>query len=269
MKAWEEVVPSLVPDRTQKPREAGFTMLIDKGLGLNATADLIQTASDYIDDVKLTFGTSVFYDRDLVIAKNRMLAGAEIITMPGGTMIEVAVWKGVWREYFEQAIKLGFTGMEISDGTIEMSLEQRAEIVSTAVEMGFTVLTEIGKKDPSMEVPMEQRLEQLHQDLECGAFKVIVEARAAGKGVGIYDSEGGVKEEEMEPLLAGVGDVNKLVWEAPIKSQQQYLIGRFGPNVNLGNVPPEDILALEGLRCCLRGDTLKKAYFEDVDRPAP
>jgi len=269
MKAWEEILSPPVSGRTQKPRDAGFTMLIDMGLGLNATADLIETAADYVDDVKLTFGTSVFYDRDLVIAKNRMLNAADIITMPGGTMIEVAIWKGIWREYFEHAKKLGFTAMEISDGTIEVSLEQRREIVTAAVDMGFTVLTEIGKKDPKMEVPMEQRIAQLHQDLECGAFKVIVEARAAGKGVGMFDAEGGVKENEMATLLVGVADVNDLVWEAPIKSQQQYLIGRFGPNVNLGNVPPAETLALEGLRVGLRGDTLKKAYFEDIGKPCP
>lgn len=269
MKAWEEVLPMPVSGRTEKPRAAGFTMLIDMGLGLHATADLIETAADCVDDVKLTFGTSVFYDRELVITKNRMLDGADIITMPGGTMIEVAIWKGVWREYFERAKELGFSGMEISDGTIELGLKERAEIVKTAVDMGFTVLTEIGKKDPKMELPMAERIEQLHQDLECGAFKVIVEARAAGKGVGMFDADGGVKEDEMEALLAGVDDVNDLLWEAPIKSQQQYLIGRFGINVNLGNVPPEDALALEALRNGLRGDTLKKAYFDDIGKPLP
>jgi len=267
MKAWEEVLAVPVSGRTQKPREAGVTMLIDQGLGLNATADLIQTAGDYVDSLKFTFGTSVFYDRDLVVAKNRMLSGAGILTMPGGTMIEVAVWKGVWRRYLGHARKLGFTGMEISDGTIEMPMEQRAEVVKAAVDMGFTVLTEIGKKDPEREQPMARRLEQLHQDLECGACKVIVEARATGKGVGIFDQDGGVKEDEMAALLAGVEEVNALVWEAPIKSQQQYLIERFGLNVNLGNVPPEDILALEGLRCCLRSDTLKRVYLEEMGQP--
>ena len=269
MKAWEQVLQPPVSGRTSKPRTAGFTMLLDMGLGLRATEDLLETAADYIDDVKFTFGTSAFYDHELLVAKNQMLNDADIITMPGGTFIEVAIWKDNWREYLTHAQKLGFQGMEISDGTIELSLAQRAELVKTAVGMGFTVLTEIGKKDPKMEVPVEQRLEQLHQDLECGAFKVIVEARAAGKGVGIFNESGEVVEDEIEPLLAGVDDVNDLVWEAPIKSQQQYLILRFGPNVNLGNVPPAEILALEALRSGLRGDTLKKAYFQDIGKPLP
>ncbi len=269
MKAWEEVLSAPVSGRTQKPREAGYTMIIDKGIGLLATRDMAGAAADYIDNVKFTFGTSAFYDKEFLIEKNAILSDAGITVMPGGTFIEVAIWKDNWQEYLKHAQKLGFGGMEISDGTIELNLEQRAEVVKTAVDLGFTVLTEIGKKDPDMEVPMAQRLEQLHQDLECGAFKVIVEARAAGKGVGIFDKSGEVVEDEIEALLSGVADVNDLVWEAPIKSQQQYLILRFGPNVNLGNVPPEEILALEALRCGLRGDTLKRAYFEDIGKPLP
>ncbi len=269
MKAWEEVLSPPVSGRTQKPRAAGYTMVIDKGMGLVATRDLVEAAADYIDNIKFTFGTSAFYDKDFLIEKNRILNDADIVTMPGGTFIEVAIWKDNWREYLDHAQKLGFRGMEISDGTIELSLQQRAEVVKSAVDMGFTVLTEIGKKDPNMEVPMEQRIEQLHQDLECGAFKVIVEARAAGKGVGIFDKSGEVVADEIEALLAGVDDVNDLMWEAPIKSQQQYLILRFGPNVNLGNVPPGEVLTLEALRNGLRGDTLKKAYFDDIGKPLP
>lgn len=269
MKAWEEVFSPPVPGRTQKPREAGYTMVIDKGMGLVATRDLVEAAADYIDNVKFTFGTSAFYDKDFLIDKNRILNDADIVTMPGGTFLEVAIWKDNWREYLQHAQRLSFQGMEISDGTIELPLAQRAEVVKTAVDMGFTVLTEIGKKDPEMEVPVEQRLEQLHQDLECGAFKVIVEARAAGKGVGIFDKSGDVQEEQIAALLAGVDDVNNLLWEAPIKSQQQYLILRFGVNVNLGNVPPEEVLPLEALRNGLRGDTLKKAYFESIGKPLP
>jgi phosphosulfolactate synthase len=61
-----------------------------------------------------------------------------------------------------------------------------------------------------------------------------------------------------------VADLDKIMWEAPLKNQQQYLILRFGPNVNLGNVPTVDILALEALRQGLRGDTLKRALNRGV-----
>ena len=90
---------------------------------------------------------------------------------------------------------------------------------------------------------------------------VIMEAREAGKGVGIYDASGLPKEAEIDGFLAGVKDAGRILWEAPLGPQQRYLVLRFGPNVNLGNVAPEDILALEALRCGLRGDTLKRAWL--------
>ena len=128
------------------------------------------------------------------------------------------------------------------------------------MDKGFLVLTEVGKKDPNEKVATALMHEEIASDLACGATKVIVEAREAGKGVGIYDSSGNVKTDEIDAIISGVSDPTVLEWEAPIKNQQQHLIMRFGSNVNLGNVPPEDILALEALRCGLRGDTLKKAW---------
>jgi len=102
----------------------------------------------------------------------------------------------------------------------------------------------------------------IKEDLENGAFKVIIEAREAGKGVGIFDREGKVKDEEIDNIIAGVEETDSLIWEAPMKNQQQALILRLGINVNLGNIPLDDVLALEALRQGVRGDTLKKAYLE-------
>jgi phosphosulfolactate synthase len=118
----------------------------------------------------------------------------------------------------------------------------------------------VGKKDPNEAVATAKLHEEIAADLKNGSFKIIVEAREAGKGVGIYDKDGKPKDDEVEAIIKGVDDLTKLEWEAPIKNQQQFLILRFGTNVSLGNIPPEDILALEALRQGLRGDTLKKAF---------
>ena len=128
----------------------------------------------------------------------------------------------------------------------------------------YDPLIKLFENDTKYDVALSLTHEEIKDDLEQGAFKVIVEAREAGKGVGIYDKEGKVKEDEVNGIISGVEDVNCLIWEAPIKNQQQYLIMRFGINVNLGNVPPEEILALEALRQGLRGDTLKEAYLESL-----
>jgi phosphosulfolactate synthase len=260
VKAFDGVFEMPVQGRTVRPRKNGVTMLIDKGLGLSATEDLMQMASDAIDMVKMTFGTTAFMDMGVVEEKIEILKSYDVYTMPGGTFMEVAVWQKRYPQYLLRCRDLGFNAIEVSDGTIEFDMKTRKDCIKRAVDMGFLVLTEVGKKDANEKVSMSLMHEEIASDLACGAAKVIVEAREAGKGVGIFDGSGNVKTDEIDAIIAGVDDPTVLEWEAPIKNQQQHLIMRFGSNVNLGNIPPEDILALEALRCGLRGDTLKKAW---------
>lgn len=264
-KAWEGIFQVPVEGRTVKPRENGITMVIDKGIGLQCLKDLIQVAGDYIDIIKLTFGTSALYGQKLLKEKNEIITSSNIDVMPGGTFLEVAVWQGVFDEYLARAKELGFSALEVSDGTIKIDRETRMNIIKKSTDAGFKVITEVGKKDPKEVLPISLVHQLIGDDIENGAFKVIIEAREAGKGVGVYDKEGKIKEDEVDNIIRGVVDLNCLMWEAPIKSQQQALIIRFGPNVNLGNIPKDEVLALETLRRGLRGDTLKRAYLERKD----
>ena len=264
-KSFEGVFEMPVPGRSVKPRTDGVTMVIDKGLGINAAKDLIESAGELIDFIKLTFGTSAFLDLDYLAKKTEMIKDADVYVCPGGTFLEVSVWQGTYPKYLKRCKELGFDAIEFSDGTIEIDMKTRADCIKRAVDMGFKVVSEVGKKDPSEKVAFDLMHKEIALDLECGAFKVIVEAREAGKGVGIYDAEGKVKQDEIDNIIAGVDDPTKLEWEAPIKNQQQHLILRFGPNVNLGNIPPEEILPLEALRSGLRGDTLKQAYLKSKE----
>jgi phosphosulfolactate synthase len=248
------------PGRSEKPRRTGLTMVIDKGLGENQLGDLLRTAGDSVDIIKLTFGTSAFYDRVDLVRKNGLITSAGVLVMPGGTFLEVSVWQKTWPAYLERARGLGFTAIEVSDGTIEIDRATRRAVIRRALGLGFRVVTEVGKKDPAEALPVEAVHALIREDLENGAFKVIIEAREAGRGVGIFDKEGKTRTDEVDRILAGGAAADDLVWEAPLKNQQQDLILRFGVNVNLGNIPPEEVLALEALRQGLRGDTLKRAY---------
>ena len=261
VKSFDGVFEMPVPGRTVKPRKEGLTMIIDKGLGLSATQDLLESADDAIDFLKLTFGTSAFINMDYLAEKVEMVKAHDVWICPGGTFLEVSVWQGAYPKYLKRCKELGFNAIEVSDGSIDIDMETRADCIRRAVDMGFMVVSEVGKKDPTDVVSADTMQEQIAADLENGSFKVIVEAREAGKGVGIYDKDGKPKDDEVEAIIKGVPDVTKLEWEAPIKNQQQFLILRFGTNVSLGNVAPEDILALEALRQGLRGDTLKKAFL--------
>ncbi|MGB3862482.1 MAG: phosphosulfolactate synthase [Candidatus Aminicenantaceae bacterium] len=260
-KAWEETIEMPISDRSTKPRSTGLTMVIDKGMGIHRIEDLIQSASEYIDIVKLTFGTSAFYDKEFLKEKNTIITSADIDVMPGGTFLEIAIWQKKLDEYLDRAKELGFSAIEISDGTIDMDLNTRKNAISTARDRGFKIITEVGKKDPKEAIPLSQVHRLIEEDLSNGAVKVIIEAREAGKGVGIFDADGKIKQDEVEGIISGVKDIDTIMWEAPIKNQQQALIIRCGTNVNLGNIPPDEILALEALRQGVRGDTLKRAYL--------
>jgi phosphosulfolactate synthase len=260
-KAWEGTIEMPVSDRSTKPRSTGVTMVIDKGMGIHRLEDIIRSASEYIDIIKLTFGTSAFYDKEFLREKNEKITSADIDVMPGGTFLEIAIWQKKIEKYLDRAKELGFSAIEISDGTIEMDLKTRKNAITMARDRGFKVLTEVGKKDSKEAIPLSQVHQLIEEDIANGAVKVIIEAREAGKGVGIFDAEGKIKEDEVERIIAGVENINNIMWEAPIKNQQQALIIRCGTNVNLGNIPPDEILALEALRQGVRGDTLKHAYL--------
>jgi phosphosulfolactate synthase len=219
----------------------------------------MDTASDYIDYLKFSFGTSAFYDEDVARDKIQIATSAGVDVYPGGTFLEVAVWQGRYAQYLARAKDLGFSAVEVSDGTMEMSLEVRRDCIMHAIDAGFRVITEVGKKSPDEKLALQEMHQMIEHDIKLGASLVIIEAREGGKGVGVFDKTGAVNEAEVDEIVAGVKDLEKLMWEAPIKSQQQYMILRFGNNVNLGNIPTTDVLALEALRQGLRGDTLKRA----------
>ncbi len=261
-KAWCDILDFPHPDRTEKPRQRGLTMVIDKGLGLTDSRDLMELASDYVDHVKLTFGTSAFYKTRLLRQKIELIKSYGVDIFPGGTFLELALLQGRVVEYLERARELGFTGIEVSDGTIVLDPETRRQTIQLARAYGFSmILSEVGKKDRRDAITEMTLSQQVNRDLEAGADTVIVEGREGGSGTVIYDDEGQVLEEELQELVTHIADPGRILWEAPQKSQQQELILRFGPNVNLGNVQPQDVLALEALRVGLRGDTLRHYYL--------
>lgn len=257
MKAWSDVFPHL-NERSRKPRGAGVTMMIDKGQGPDATADVLDMTGDYIDQWKLSFGTSALMDEPILRDKVARVRERNILVYPGGTLTEYAIVRGRWREFIQRAHALGFNGVEVSDGTINLSPETRREAIRFALDLGLTVVAEVGKKDPRHQPQAEELAEQALADFESGALWVIVEARESGKGVGIYDADGHVNDQDVDILTTALNSrLPHLIWEAPLKNQQEYFILRFGPDVSLGNIQPRDVLGVEALRAGLRFETLK------------
>jgi len=234
-------------------------MVIDKGLGLRELHDLLEVAGNYLDYLKLGFGTFLLYNEKLIKAKIKLCRKYQIQIYPGGTLTEIALLQGSYEVYLEKAAQIGFRTIEISDGTISLSTEKRQYCIKRAIQAGFTVLTELGKKSPEEAISPQILWSQGQKDLANGAWKVIIEARESGKGIGIYNENGEIEEAKLEDYLKKCGDPTKIIWEAPLKNQQVDLIKRFGSEVNLGNIQPQELFALEALRTGLRADTLRLA----------
>lgn len=242
-------------------------MVIDKGLGLYETRDLLGVCAPYIDFVKLAFGTSVLYGTGLLDAKVKEIRNHGVDVYPGGTLLELAGIQGQSEAFYECACELGFTGVEVSEGTVELSRFRRRRLIETARSFGLRVVSEVGKKDRSVEMDPTSVVRQVEEDLEWGSEIVIIEGRDSGRGVGVYDEGGSPREALIDGILSGVTDPSRLMWEAPIASQQQFWLRRIGVDANLGNVQTSDVLTLEATRMGLRGDTLReyvRRYVETV-----
>ena len=262
--AWGDAIASLLEPRTEKPRTTGITAVIDKGLGLRATDDLIEMCGHLIDHVKLGFGTTAALDADLVRRKVARLVEAGIVVYPGGTLLEAASAVGRMAAFIERARELGFTAIEVSDGTVELPDAARRDAIHRAQEAGLEVITEVGRKDPSRQLSAAEVVDRVHADLDLDVSLVTIEARESGRGAGIFDASGHVLSGLLDTLLASIRDPRRVLWEAPMSEQQAHLILRCGVDVNLANIAPGEVLALEALRRGFRFETLRGALQHEA-----
>ena len=240
-----------LPTRTAKPRDHGITHVLDKGLGLRQIEDLLETSSGLIDIVKFGWGTG--YVTQNLEAKIAAYREAGVPTCFGGTLLELAILQGRFDEFRRELRRLGMTHAELSTGVIDLTPEERYDYIRTLAR-DFVVLSEVGSKDAQRIIPPYLWVEQTEADLAAGSWRVICEARESGT-VGIYHTSGEVKAGLIEEIVHRV-DPSRLVFEAPLKAQQAWLVGKFGSNVNLGNIPTTDVIALETIRLGLRADTM-------------
>ena len=238
------------------PRTAGLTHVIDKGLGPRAWEDVLSTSGDYIDIVKLGWGTS--YVTSNLRAKLDVLREKPIVI--GGTFFEAVLAQDKLEDYKSWLGELSLTHVEISDGVIDLPRERKLELIADFAR-DFTVLSEVGSKDSSVEFSPEEWTDWLREELDAGAWKVITEAREGGTA-GIFTTAGEMRT-ELVADIAGALSLEDVVFEAPTKAAQAWFIKEFGPEVNLGNIPPDEVIPLETLRLGLRGDTLKEVLLRE------
>lgn len=239
-----------LPERTTQPRTHGLTMVMDKGLGLDEVRNMLSVAAPYIDLVKLGFGTAVVTGN--LREKIEIYQKHNVPLYFGGTLFEAFLIRNQFEDYVRAMADYGITHVEVSDGSITIPHAEKCGYIEKLAKH-MTVLSEVGSKDATHIMPPYKWIELMRAELDAGAKLVIAEAREAGN-VGIYRGSGEVREGLVQEILTQI-PAEKIIWEAPQKAQQVYFLELLGPNVNLGNLAPAEVIPLEATRVGLRGDT--------------
>lgn len=246
-----------LPERTEKPRQAGLTMVMDKGLGLRECEHMVEASGGHIDIVKLGFGSSVVtpnLDNKLAFFRE-----CGIPVYLGGTLLEAFIVRNQFEDYIRVLDRYKLEYAEVSDGSITMPHEEKCHYIHR-LSKRVTVISEVGSKEEGILIRPNKWIEMMQNELQAGAWKVIAEARESGT-VGIYRPNGKAHVVLINKIVNKIAP-EKIIWETPQKSQQVYFIKLFGANVNLGNISPTEVIALEALRMGLRSDT----FFMHLDK---
>lgn len=240
-----------VPERPERPRQSGLTMMMDKGLSLREAENFCEVSAEYTDLVKLGFGTGLLTKNYKEKIKIYQQAGLKPYF--GGTLFEAFVARDMLDDYRKFIDDAGVHTAEVSDGVLPIEHNKKCEYIAT-LSKDFEVLSEVGTKLKGKEISNEEWVSWMQKELAAGAWKVIAEARESGN-MGIYKDDGSANSELVLDIRNHI-DPDKILWEAPLKNQQVWFIKLLGPNVNLGNIAENEVIPLETLRRGLRGDTL-------------
>ncbi|WP_276360263.1 phosphosulfolactate synthase [Daejeonella sp. H1SJ63] len=239
-----------IPERTQKPRLNGLTMVMDKGLSVRQIEDFLEVAGPHTDIVKLGWSTS--YVTPNLEDKLKVYRDANIPVYFGGTLFEAFVIRNQFDDYRRVLDKYDMQYAEVSDGSITIPHEQKCEYISKLSEQ-VTVISEVGSKDAAKIFAPYKWISLMQAEIQAGSWKVIAEARESGN-VGLYRDSGEVRQGLVDEILTQI-PAETIIWEAPQKAQQVWFIKLIGSNINLGNIAPADVIPVETLRLGLRSDT--------------
>jgi len=227
--------------------------VIDRGLSVAEVDGLLEVVGDAVDIVKLGWGTALVSEN--LHPKLERYAARGIPVVLGGTLTELAIRQGRVQGLIAWLRELGLRHVEVSDGTIAVDPKVKRELIEELASE-FTVLAEVGSKDAAFIMAPYVWVEQIESDLEAGAWKVIAEARESGTA-GIYRATGEVRSGLIDEIAHAI-EPGRLIFEAPLREQQVWLLKQFGTECNLGNIAPADVLSLETLRLGLRSDTVDR-----------
>ncbi len=244
-----------LPARAAKPRTVGVTHVVDPGLTRVEAEGLMEVAAPHVDIVRLGWGSALV--TGAVEAKLAAYRDNDVAPMLGGTLTELAYRHDRIDALVDALRSLEIAHIEVSEGTLDLDPADKRRLIGR-LSQEFTVFAEIGSKDGRLAPSGGLWVRQASEALDAGAHAIVCEGRVSGDA-GLYTSDGAIRDELVDALVAAAG-VERLIFEAPRRSQQAWLIRHFGPDVNLGNILPGDLIALESLRLGLRSDTLTRFH---------
>ncbi len=245
----KKILP-FIPERQDKPRNSGITMVMDKGLSIREAEDFMSVGSEYTDYVKLGFGTSLITPG--LKEKIRIYKEAGVVPYFGGTLFEAFIIRHMFDEFVGYLDEYEIDLVEVSDGSYDIEHPRKLDFINRLARRG-SVISEVGSKKKEIVYSPDEWVAMMRSELDAGSKKVIAEARESGT-TGIYNEDGSINNKIINAISENV-KLENVIWEAPLKSQQAWFIKHFGHDVNLGNIPPNEIIPLESLRLGLRGDT--------------
>lgn len=236
----------------RKPRASGLTMMADFGLPYRYAADVVEMAAAYIDFAKIAVGTSRLYGLTYLRRKLALYKKNRIRPFIGGQFQEYvfAVYGArALGRFLAEARRVGFDVVEISDNCVPLTDRERGRQIRLARDCGLAVFGEVGSKD--MKNDARLLLRQAEVCFRAGAELVLVEAAE-------LIQNGKPKLKLIDQLRRGL-DMSRVLIELPgpwipgvtlssVEDMKKFLVAEFGPDVNLANVMPQDILETEALR---------------------
>jgi phosphosulfolactate synthase len=248
-----------LPTRPVKPRTSGQTMMIDWGIPYGHQLDILESQGHLVDEAKFAASLCRIMPKDILIKKNKAYQDHNIFTFPGGLFTELAIAQNNYEKFLEEVIAMGFSGIEVSDNLIDISLEKKVKLIEKAKkEFGLKVMGEVGKKDGIM--TGEEIIEDSKACVEAGCKMVLLEAHEL--------FHGDVREDVIDEL-SKVIPAEKIMWELPLtvlpdvakhyKTKIMFwMVSKFGTNVNLANVENDEVYFLEMARNGASGDRTHK-----------
>jgi len=244
-----------IAHRAKKPRESGLTMMIDWGMGVKKQRDLLDIAGPYIDIAKIAVGLSGIISERVLKEKIKVYNESQVDAFIGGQFLEYGIFHQgmeIAQRYFEEAKRLGFKIIEVSDNNLDISPEDKFELIRMGRhDFDLKILGEVGSKKEITSA--EDMVVDIKSCLAAGSWKVFVEgAEFTSK------SDGTLLVDVIEGVTKGV-NLKDILFELPgrwisnvhgcgIHDMEVFLIEQFGPEINIANVAPEEILELETLR---------------------